>query len=214
MNVTTVPPLDIKDMDEVQEHDHEPVSPVRDSKRRAKIVCTIGPASSSEAVLRDLMRMGNIHAHTHEIAQHGFGTARRADGTYDLGTALTITHRRDWFVIVLLHFIHVLDIQRWNGCHIHFLSLLVYSFSSVGLNCGICRFGILYRRRRYSARVDKRVELSSNQYDKRDYIEPDKQRDGHTQRPINLVIVSIIDYVPAKNLGCCQPKDRSQCRPR
>src|SRR5260370_637449 len=58
MNVTTVPPLDIKDMDEAQEHDHEPVSPVRDSKRRAKIVCTIGPASSSEAVLRDLMRMG------------------------------------------------------------------------------------------------------------------------------------------------------------
>ncbi len=56
--MTTVPPLDIKDMDEVQEHDHEPVSPVRDSKRRAKIVCTIGPASSSEAVLRDLMRMG------------------------------------------------------------------------------------------------------------------------------------------------------------
>src|SRR5258707_13819451 len=26
--------------------------------RKAKIVCTIGPASSSEAVLRDLMRLG------------------------------------------------------------------------------------------------------------------------------------------------------------
>src|SRR5260370_4927266 len=165
------------------------------------------------AAMREV-QAGNIHAHTHEIAQHGFGTARRADGTYDLGTALTITHRRDWFVIVLLHFIHVLDIQRWNGCHIHFLSLLVYSFSSVGLNCGLCRFGILYRRRRYSARVDKRVELSSNQYDKRDYIEPDKQRDGHTHRPKNLFISTIIVNEQPKNPVSSHPKTLSQCRPR
>ena len=52
----TVPSPDVKEMDETAEQ--EAVSPVRDSKRRAKIVCTIGPASSSESALRDLMRMG------------------------------------------------------------------------------------------------------------------------------------------------------------
>src|SRR5579859_628445 len=56
MTLMTVPSLDIKEMDEVAEH--EPVSPVRDCKRRAKIVCTIGPACSSESALRDIMRLG------------------------------------------------------------------------------------------------------------------------------------------------------------
>src|SRR5947208_1891724 len=60
VNVTTVPQLDImqdiKDMDDAAEH--ESASPPRDLKRRTKIVCTIGPASSSEAVIRDLMRLG------------------------------------------------------------------------------------------------------------------------------------------------------------
>ncbi len=58
--MTTVPQLDItqdiKDMDDAAERESAP--PPRDSKRRTKIVCTIGPASSSEAVIRDLMRLG------------------------------------------------------------------------------------------------------------------------------------------------------------
>src|SRR5215467_5871545 len=50
---------DIKEMDQTVESEQpSSVSPPRDGKRRAKIVCTIGPASSSEAVIRDLMRLG------------------------------------------------------------------------------------------------------------------------------------------------------------
>jgi pyruvate kinase len=61
--VTTVPQFeimqDIKEMDQTADSEQaSSISPPRDGKRRAKIVCTIGPASSSEVVIRDLMRLG------------------------------------------------------------------------------------------------------------------------------------------------------------
>jgi len=49
-------PLDLTEVDEIQ--DHQPAAAHRDGKRRAKIVCTIGPASGTEPVLRDLLRLG------------------------------------------------------------------------------------------------------------------------------------------------------------
>src|SRR4029077_15647095 len=53
------------------------------SARKAKIVCTIGPASGSEAVLRDLMRLGmdvarlNFSPCTHEEHARRFHRLRR-----------------------------------------------------------------------------------------------------------------------------------------
>ena len=53
-------------------------------ERRAKIVCTIGPASSTEAVLRDLLRLGmdvarlNFSHGTHEEHARVIARLRRA----------------------------------------------------------------------------------------------------------------------------------------
>ena len=55
INLSSSLPLDLTELDEVA--DQQTVAH-RDGKRRAKIVCTIGPASGTEAVLRDLMRLG------------------------------------------------------------------------------------------------------------------------------------------------------------
>jgi pyruvate kinase len=54
------------------------------AERRAKIVCTVGPASSSEAMLRDLMRLGmdvarlNFSHGTHEEHARVIERLRRA----------------------------------------------------------------------------------------------------------------------------------------
>ena len=56
----------------------------RRSQRRAKIICTIGPASNSEAILRDLMRLGmdvarlNFSHGTHEDHGHTIERLRKA----------------------------------------------------------------------------------------------------------------------------------------
>jgi pyruvate kinase len=59
-------------------------SPSRKPERRAKIVCTVGPASNSEAMLRDLMRVGmdvarlNFSHGTHEEHARVIERLRRA----------------------------------------------------------------------------------------------------------------------------------------
>ncbi|HEX8811464.1 MAG TPA: pyruvate kinase, partial [Terracidiphilus sp.] len=54
------------------------------SPRRAKIICTIGPACSTEATMRDLLRLGmdiarlNFSHGTHEDHAHNIHRLRRA----------------------------------------------------------------------------------------------------------------------------------------
>src|SRR5271169_1109103 len=59
-------------------------SPVKASPRRAKIICTIGPACSTEAAMRDLLRLGmdiarlNFSHGTHEDHARNIARLRRA----------------------------------------------------------------------------------------------------------------------------------------
>jgi pyruvate kinase len=54
------------------------------NERRAKIICTVGPASNSEAILRDLLRLGmdvarlNFSHGTHEDHARNIERIRRA----------------------------------------------------------------------------------------------------------------------------------------
>src|SRR5580700_5853764 len=59
-------------------------SPASPARRRAKIICTIGPACHSEAAMRDLLRLGmdvarlNFSHGTHEEHAHNIERLRRA----------------------------------------------------------------------------------------------------------------------------------------
>ena len=59
-------------------------STVRGADRRAKIICTVGPACNSEGMLRDLMRLGmdvarlNFSHGSHEEHAHNIERLRRA----------------------------------------------------------------------------------------------------------------------------------------
>ena len=61
-----------------------PELPVRASVRRAKIICTIGPACNTEAAMRDLLRLGmdiarlNFSHGTHDDHAHNIQRLRRA----------------------------------------------------------------------------------------------------------------------------------------
>jgi len=58
--------------------------PARSASRRAKIICTIGPACNTEAAMRDLLRLGmdiarlNFSHGTHEDHAHNIARLRRA----------------------------------------------------------------------------------------------------------------------------------------
>jgi len=64
--------------------EESPIKTTTSSARRAKIICTIGPACHSEAAMRDLLRLGmdiarlNFSHGTHEDHAHNVQRLRRA----------------------------------------------------------------------------------------------------------------------------------------
>src|SRR5881227_200359 len=63
--------------------------------RRAKIVCTIGPASSSEAVLRDLLRAGM------DVARLNFSHGSYADHAKRIETLRRVAAREERTICIM-----------------------------------------------------------------------------------------------------------------